>query len=99
MQGRAPKGIQHPVAMSPYQLVGPHQVMPLRHGGPYVSNPAAVNLSELSSFMSYPMPAKNPHEKAKELELKYIKQTLKKSNLEQIDEIKKANKWEIEALR
>jgi len=63
-----------PVAIPPYQLVTPHQVMPVRHpGGPYISNPGAVNLSELSSFMSYPIPAKNPHEKAKELELKFIR--------------------------
>ena len=36
---------------------------------------------------------------ARELELKIIRQTLKRSKVEQIDEINKSFKWEMEALR
>ena len=36
---------------------------------------------------------------ARELELKIIGQTLKRSKVEQIDEINKSFKWEMDALR
>ena len=45
---------------------------------------------------------KSAYEKAhhaRELELKIIRQTLRRSKVEQLDEINKSHKWEIEALR
>ena len=36
---------------------------------------------------------------ARELELKIIRQTLRRSKVEQVDEINKSFKWEMEALR
>lgn len=77
--------------------------------GPFISGPFG-NLSELSSFAYYPMPAvqggkqdtKSAFEKAqqaRELELKIIRQTLRRSKAEQIDEIHKSHKFEMETLR
>ena len=76
--------------------------------GPFISGPVG-NLSELSSFAYYPMPTgqgkvdtKSAQEKAqhaRELELKIIRQTLRRSKAEQIDEIQKSHKWEMDTLR
>lgn len=105
-----------PVAMQPY-MVGQSNLLPYRSGQypsngpnvwPFISGPVG-NLSELSSFAYYPMPAvqgkqdtKSAFEKAqnaRELELKIIRQTLRRSKAEQIDEIQKSYKFEMESLR
>ena len=71
-----------------------------------MSNPAA-NMSELSSMHNNPnyfgrVEKAGSYERAlrsNDLELKIIYSRLKKSKEEQIDELKKSYKWEIEALR
>ena len=98
-----------PMALSPY-LLGPN-VLPYRSSQvgsssamPFVSN---VNGSELSSFHLYPNRSSlidrtsvvERANNARELELKIIGQTLKRSKVEQIDEINKSFKWEMDALR